>query len=406
MLTADLVRAQCRGDRLVLTRPGKAAQQRLAEMAEVYVQLAGEHEGRPRVEFDVACKAAESGFRASDKKLAAGLKKLVLDRCEFEMPPEVDPPLLREKLFTRAAARRRQLGPAEELDRDALIAELAAELKLQPAQVEQGLYADLKDAQLLQRFDSLSAEALVERYTQAQAQAVLLKAVKVTVRLRDGHPAGYRRLFHALKFRRLLYRIEREDAGYRIELDGPMSLFSAGTKYGLQLALVLPVLDEVGAWVLDATVKWGRERQPLKFHLEGGAAARDAQHPATALADDVQALVERFDKLGSAWQVEPAEEILDLPGVGLCVPDLLFTQPASGRRVFLEVMGYWSRDAVWKRVELVQAGLEQQILFAVSERLRVSEAVLDSELPGALLVYKGVLNARSLRDRLEQLAEA
>ena len=68
-------------------------------------------------------------------------------------------------------------------------------------------------------------------------------------------------------------------------------------------------------------------------------------------------------------------------------------------------MGYWSRAAVWKRVELVQAGLAERVLFAVSSRLRVSEEVLDGDLPGALYVYKQTLSARTVAERLEQLAD-
>jgi hypothetical protein len=69
------------------------------------------------------------------------------------------------------------------------------------------------------------------------------------------------------------------------------------------------------------------------------------------------------------------------------------------------VLGFWSRDAVWKRVELVQAGLPQKILFAVSSRLRVSEAVLDDDLPGALYVYKGAMSAAQIEKKLDALAE-
>jgi uncharacterized protein len=67
-------------------------------------------------------------------------------------------------------------------------------------------------------------------------------------------------------------------------------------------------------------------------------------------------------------------------------------------------MGFWSREAVWRRVELVEAGLSERILFAVSERLRVSEQVLGEERPGALYVYKKVMNARAVLERVERLA--
>jgi uncharacterized protein len=85
------------------------------------------------------------------------------------------------------------------------------------------------------------------------------------------------------------------------------------------------------------------------------------------------------------------------------VPDLRFEHP-GGAAVFLEVMGYWSRDAVWRRVELVEKGMGAKVVFAVSSRLRVSEAVLEEHPSAALYVYKGSLSAKGVLDRLERLA--
>jgi hypothetical protein len=76
----------------------------------------------------------------------------------------------------------------------------------------------------------------------------------------------------------------------------------------------------------------------------------------------------------------------------------------TGQLVHLEVLGFWSRQAVWRRVELVERGLSERILFAVSSHLRVSEAALDGELPGALLVYKRVLSAKTVLERVEAVA--
>jgi hypothetical protein len=95
---------------------------------------------------------------------------------------------------------------------------------------------------------------------------------------------------------------------------------------------------------------------------------------------------------------------LDLPGVGLCVPDLLFENGENGDKVHLEVLGFWSREAVWRRVDLVERGIGGRILFAVSQHLRVSEDVLGDNLPGALYVYKRVMNARAVLERVEALA--
>ena len=86
------------------------------------------------------------------------------------------------------------------------------------------------------------------------------------------------------------------------------------------------------------------------------------------------------------------------------MPDLLFEHGETGECVFLEVLGFWSRAAVWRRVELMQGGLDERILFAVSKHLRVSADVLGDELPGALYVYKRKLHAKTILERIEQLA--
>jgi predicted nuclease of restriction endonuclease-like RecB superfamily len=233
-----------------------------------------------------------------------------------------------------------------------------------------------------------------------------LRAVKVTADVRCASAGALRTLFRRLKFLRLLHTIAKTDDGHRIVIDGPFSLFESVTKYGLQLALVLPALEQCDAWQLEADVRWGKERTPLVFRLAQGESACAADDTPPSLPDEVEALARTFTALGTPWRVSANTEILELPGIGLSVPDLVFERPYYGPprdRVFLEVMGYWSRAAIWKRVELVQAGLAQRILFAVSARLRVSEDVLDRDLPGALYVYKQAMSARAVAEHLERL---
>jgi predicted nuclease of restriction endonuclease-like RecB superfamily len=264
---------------------------------------------------------------------------------------------------------------------------------------------------LLARFEAIAPEALVEVYERAQAQAVLLRAVKVTVDVMCASAGALRALFRQLRFLRLLHAITKTEHGHRIVIDGPFSLFESSTKYGLQLALVVPALEPCDAWRIEADVRWGKDRLPLVFRLSGRAEGTRSEDP--PLPDEVEALRASFEALETEWKVAVNTEILDLPGIGLSIPDLVFERRSPGGkrgakaakdRVYLEVMGYWSRAAVWKRVELVQAGLGERILFAVSAHLRVSEEVLGDDLPGALYVYKRALSARSIAERLELLA--
>ena len=403
MLTVDLVNARRRAGELRLVALDAAARERAWIIAERLIEAAREHVGLTREELTAAIGAID--VEAREHRLKAGLAKLVEDRCEFDASDDVDPEVLRREVFTRASSVRAALEAGQHFDRNVVLDAIALEREMSRETVEGALFADLRGAHRLLAFDAPSAKSLVASYERGQAQAVLLRAVNVKVDVRCAAAGTMRAFFRRLKFLRLLHSIEKTEKGYRITIDGPFSLFESVTKYGLQLALVLPALEECDEWKLEASVRWGKERTPLVFRLEGGAPSHSTEATEPALPDEIEALMRNFSALGTSWKVSPNTAILELPGIGLSVPDLVFERKRDGRRetVHLEVMGYWSRAAVWQRVELVQAGLAERILFAVSSRLRVSEEVLSDDLPGALYVYKGTMNARAIAERLERL---
>ena len=78
----------------------------------------------------------------------------------------------------------------------------------------------------------------------------------------------------------------------------------------------------------------------------------------------------------------------------------------DGARVHFELLGFWSREAVWRRVELVRAGLPHRILFAVSKGLRVGEAVLDDDADRRALRLRARHQRPDVLERLEGLAPA
>jgi predicted nuclease of restriction endonuclease-like RecB superfamily len=398
VLTAELASVVRRGGELRLAPLDDASRARVEELAGAYRDVARACVGRTRGELEAAW--GEIDVPARERKLAAAVLKLVRDRCLFEEAAADEAAALRGDLFRRAAAARRALAAGVPFDRDALVAEVGRERGVDAAEIERRLFGDRPGALRLLAVEAPAPKLLAAGFDLAQAQAVLLRAVTVSALVQSADAGAYRRLFRRLKFLRLLPRITREArGGYRLEIDGPFSLFQAVTRYGLQLGLALPAIAEHDRWSVEADLRWGIERRPLRFRLAGAATA--AVEPAPALPEEVEAFAAAFEALGSGWRVEREPAVLDLPGAGLCVPDVAFVR--DGVRVHLEVLGFWSREAVWKRVELVRAGLPHRILFAVSKHLRVSEAVLD-DVPGAgLYVYARVMSPRAVLERLETL---
>jgi predicted nuclease of restriction endonuclease-like RecB superfamily len=404
VLTGELLRVRRKGDEIL---PRYLSRKQRELLLPIAADLIGAVErGKSARRMDLGAALDDVPCRPTDRLVVAGLRKLLLDRCEFAVAEGPDPVELRAELFTLAAARRRELGPTESFARDAVVEQAAARLGVEPSTLQQRLFADLRDNERLVAFRAIEPAALLERYDVALAQAILLRARRVVLELDGEAPARLRALFRSARFHGLLHRLERvSTTAYRVELDGPLSLFSQSKRYGLKLAMFLPAVLRCRSWQLEADLLWGKQRQAARFRLDAERGLTVPGAPrgrgAVRLSPAVEELRQRFEALGSAWTVRPNDEIIALPDEAVCVPDLVFENAATGEQVFLEVFGFWSRHAVWQRVETISRGFPGRIILAVGKHLRVSEEVLDQEEAGEIYVYRTKMSAKAILARLD-----
>lgn len=405
MLTGNLVRVRTSRQRIIPLYLSPESAQWL-EVAESLLMIFREGVGMTRGEIEAEIdELVGEGLATLAHR---GLAKVLEDRAEFEVVAEVPPETLRGAVFTAAAEHRKALraaGPGHRppFRRDQVLAEVAGGLGLDPEAVAAGLFADLKDENRLLRFEDLSARRLIERYNVALAQAVLLRSLLVRVEVRGAKPARYRQLFRRLKFHRLLYRVEGDmAAGYVFQIDGPLSLFSATNRYGLQMALFLPSLLHCEDFRLDAEVRWGPRREPRTFHLEAadGLVAPQAD-VGTYVPPEIGSFVDRFRQVAPAWEVTEATEFVPLGREGVWVPDYKLVHRETGLDVFLEVLGFWKRSSLERLLRLLPAHGPPRYVLALSERLKVDEEALDA-LAGPVLRFKEIPNAPELAALLER----
>jgi predicted nuclease of restriction endonuclease-like RecB superfamily len=402
VLTADLVEVRRRGEALHLVAFEGERRALAEQLAAGLLGAARACVGESREDVDAALAAIDAPARA--RKLVLGLRKILEDASEWDRAATLDPETVRKAVFERAAAVRSALAEEARFDRDAVLGEVATAHDATIEQVEHALFADLRAAEILRSVDLAHPCALVERYASEQVQAVLLRAVSVRLLVTCDSPGAYRALFARIKFLRLLFTLRSaEDGAYELELDGPYSLFESVTKYGLQLALLVPHLAGARSYTLVADVRWGKgdARHSLRFSHEGGGGTAIAQRP---LSDEAQGLLDDLKAQDTPWRARVSDAILELPGVGLCVPDLELVHKKTGEVVYVEVMGFWSRDAVFRRKALVEGGLPDRIVFLASSHLRVREELLPDDSTGALYVYKKVPSAKVLLERVHDVA--
>jgi hypothetical protein len=397
LLTSDLVRFRKKGDKVEPRWLDARAKQRLSTVAARIIDVYRAHVGRTRAELDDALRAVD--VTARDRVAVLGLQKLCDDRATLERPAGLDPERVRGEVFLLSARAHRE-ATTRPFDRAGVLARAADALDASPEDLERALFADLRDAQVVAHFEPLGPRELLERYDLALAQAALLRATRVVVDLVDDDAARVRNVFRAAKFHGLLHTIEQRSGAYRIALDGPFSLFEAVQKYGLRLGMFLPSVLALRRFDLRADVLVGPGRAPAELVLSDALGLVAPREPPTGMRAEVEELARAFEALGSEWDVSPSDRILPAGGQDVIVPDLVFVSRETGEETFFEMFGFWSRDAVWRRIEQVHAGLPARLVLGVSTKLRVSREALDEGSGSSLLVFKTTPSAKELLARL------
>lgn len=401
MLTADLVRVRLQGGELRPQYVDPDDEDR-RELAAALIEAVDRGVGRSRGELER--DLGDLLGTGTAFLFHRGLAKLLLDRCEFDTAAGADPAEARRAAFAASARHRRE--DLRGFDRAVVLAEAAAELGSDAAALDRSLYADLKSEQLLISWRPLGAEELLLRYNVALAQGVLLRATELEIRLGGGDPRSHRALFQRVKFHQLMHRVERDGDGWRVVLDGPLSVFQASGRYGVQMAGFLPALLHLDGWELAAEVRWGKGRGVGRtLVLRPDPRLRPwGRLPGRWLPDELRLFPDQFAALASEWELETEAELVDLGGEGVLVPDFVFRHRAGGDPVHLEVLGWWRKGALATRLKLLRRHGPPNLVLAVSKKLAAEDDL--EGLPGEVYLYRTTPLAREVLARLEAIRGA
>lgn len=412
MLRGEHVMARLARGRLIPHRL-PPADERTTDVAEELCDAYAAHVGEPRAELEASVAALEEelgpaldarrGFR-----IVRALAKLLEERAAWQAPTEADPYTIRTRVFELAATLPElpaaEPGLLESPTRDDVLGRVASEIG--QADVTGLMYADRQGAQLLAHFERPEPEELISRYNVAQVQGVLYSAKRLVVDLEKD--ADARLVFHYVKKMALIYRLEPTPHGYRLHLDGPLSIFGATRKYGLRLAKFLPGLLLTAPWRLSAEVEWrGRDalleldsgRDDLRSHYLG---PKDL-HEGDEVREAFVRAWERAKDTGG-WELEPGSGVLPFRELKTAlVPDFTLVNRA-GVRVHLEVLGFWSERNLIERAALLREAHARghRVLVAASEKLGASPEALSEAVAGGVIPFKERLAVKDVLAALSQ----
>ncbi len=301
--------------------------------------------------------------RARSALLGKGLSRVLETLASLQAPASC------EELRTRACAASARLLAAPAADLDAHRATVAAELGLECDALKDALYADLPDAEILAAAAAPAPAELIARYNLALCQGLLLGAASVRVRIAAPEAGVERRLFAALRFRRLVAEARRaQDASLELVVSGPAAMLDSAQRYGLQLALFLPAVAAERAWTLSAEIG-ARARAGAGGSLSELSQADALWAPARGggfVPEELKRIEELLGERLAPWRVTEATPIV-LPSGELIAPDLALA--ADGRAHPLELFHRWHAGPLARRLEQLERGLATGLVIGVDRAL-------------------------------------
>lgn len=400
MLPTDLLIHRRNGEEIAPKR--LVIDSRNLAMATSLIQLFQDHQGKTQGELEQQLKELEG--TDTDYRIKRGLAHLLRSETfsKFEVVSPLEPQLLRQRVFALAS----QAAPLPQTATTTLqtIAQhLSQELdrEVQVDQVRSGLYADLNENKILTQFEAPTPEALLHRYNLSQVQGVFYKAHQIHIHAHRNDPGEYKLLFRYLKLFGLMTYIEGDaDHGFTIAIDGPTSLFKPSTRYGLDIAKLIPALLHVTKWSLTAELQlrdgYSKTEKTRRFTLDSNCQLVTHYPPGKPYDSMLEsAFAERWDALNSEWKLEREVDLIPIPG-SVMIPDFRLVHP-DGRVFLLEIVGYWRPEYLRKKFSQVRQSGCDHLILAISERLNLEKAgVKVADAPAQIIWFKDKLLPKSV----------
>ncbi len=258
------------------------------ELAKLLIETFEQHVGKPYGDL----LSELEGLEEMNYHFIRGLAQLLGRRTVIKTDAAVDPTAAREAVFEACGGMALSIP-----ERNTALEKAAEKFQVTVPELEEALWADLEENQVLKSFEPISPAELLRKYNISLTQTLLFKAVDMDIRI----TGDYQKILWRILKTGLMYTLEdegeteeeeageeekagkgmktgvrkRAKEGVHLHLDGPASLFKMSERYGNSFARLFPVLLKSGNWKLRAGIlhKGYQGKRLLEFALDSSEKA-------------------------------------------------------------------------------------------------------------------------------------
>jgi hypothetical protein len=304
----------------------------------------------------------------------------------------ISPRRARATVFVEAARSREK--PA------AVLASSAAALGVTAAELTDALFADLPGERLVAApAEVLSPGELAVRANLAIAQGLLFRSAAVPIDMEGNARAVVR---HA-KLRGLICAVVPREGARRaaLEISGPYALFRRTLIYGRILSELLPLLVWCQRFHLQAecTVRG----QQVILRLASGDPIFPGRAPRLYDSKLEESFARDFRRIATGWDVIREPEAVPA-GDTLIFPDFALEHRGDGRRWLVEIVGFWTRDYVERKLALLRVAGLRNLILCIDENRNCADAALPTS--ARVLLFRRRLDAAAVLRLIEHESAA
>lgn len=372
----------------------------LLERRCIFVPATGFIENDPRIE-DLEAKNKSSSYR----------NRRNTTRSEFDsiLPGPTravaDPFTLRKELFTESSRRGNALT---DFERSQIMRIVASRLGISTCDMAENMWSDLEENTTLYQFYKITPSRLISWYNLSLMQTLLFNCTHLEFITSGGK--NWKRILRDVKRLGLMYTLQQAENSDSVQkeirvprrenadtqnltgnnaikndpkivciIDGPMSLFKLTDRYGTAMAKLLPSIVAAETWSLKAsimrkTIDSGKKlyefemsdkespsllhepprEEPINHDSKYGTIG--SSHPYKSASNYFDSMVEekfsrKFEYSASGWKLTREPDSLILSNGAALIPDFMFEK--HGRKVYLEIVGFWTEEYLEKKVQKI-----------------------------------------------------
>ena len=352
---------------IVFKRKGKIKPRYLkdTQIAEELIEIFKEYEGRKYKELQEKLEEFEEIY---NYKVVRGLSTLLGRRCEFESSSLLNGREIRKYLFEKGLV----LSSQERIN---ALKEAGRHFNTSPEEIEEAMFSDLKEEQLIKKFYPISPQELIKRYNLSLTQTLLFDALELVFKI----SGNYQEVFRQIKYLGLMYEIE----GNEVKITGPASIFKKTRKYGVAMAKLIPSIIKADIWHIKAKIEQRKEAKIYDFELScyDSILLPKYSEPVEHFDSEVEEkFYNDFKSLNMGWEIKREPTIVKA-GNYIIIPDFGFYK--NNMQHYMEVVGFWTPEYLEKKIKKLKKA-DIPIIIAVNEELSCKK----EDFSGDVIFYK------------------